>query len=113
MLSVSPPNGTIGTNVNVTFTGTNTVWTQETPSTLFSISGGVGASVSTPTVISNTSAVATITVGSAAGTLIITDNSTTATTNFTANSGTSGPPPANFPSVMLTQGNFKSTGASR
>jgi hypothetical protein len=84
LLSVSPASGNIGTTPTITLTGTNTIWTHETASTLFSVSGGTGDSIASITVISDTSATAVLTVGSATGTLTITDNSTTATTSFTA-----------------------------
>ena len=81
-LSISPTNGISGSTTTLTLTGTNTVWTQETPSTLFSISGGSGASMSSPTVISDTSATTLLTIGTA-GPLVIRDNSTGVTTTFT------------------------------
>jgi hypothetical protein len=83
-LAISPTSGTTGTTPTVTLTGTHTLWTHETPSGLFSVSGGTGASIGTPTVSGDTSATATLTVGSAAGTLTIEDTSTTATATFTA-----------------------------
>jgi hypothetical protein len=85
-LVISPTSGNTGTTPTLTLTGTNAVWTHETASTLFSLSGGTGASLGTPTVTSDTSATVVLTVGSAAGTLTITDNSTTATATFTATS---------------------------
>jgi len=68
----------------VTLTGTNTIWNQETASSLFSVSGGTGAGISSVTIASNTTATAVLTTGTATGTLTITDNSTGATTTFTA-----------------------------
>ena len=61
------------TTPTITATGTNTLWTLETASTLFSVSGGTGASISSISVTSNTAATFTLTVGSATGTLTITD----------------------------------------
>ena len=81
--TISPTNSNIGTAPLVTATGTNTVWTLETASTLFSVSGGTGASISSISVTSNTAATFTLTVGSAAGTLTITDAPTGDIANFT------------------------------
>ena len=61
-------------------TGTNTLWTIETPSGLFSIAGVLGASISSIAVQSDTSATATLTVGTVGGTAVLTDASTGATT---------------------------------
>lgn len=83
-LSVAPSSGETGTAPTVTLTGVGTAWTGETAESLFSLSGGVGASLGTPTVNSDTEATATLTVGSAAGALTITDNSTTEEATFTA-----------------------------
>ena len=87
-LSVSPSTGLISTTPTLTLTGTNTVWSQETASTLFSESGGTGASISSISVTSNTSATATLTTGSATGTETITDNSTGKTATFTISGAT-------------------------
>lgn len=84
-LSVSPSSGATNTTPTVTLTGTNTVWTQETAAGLFSVSGGTGASIGTPTVSTDTSATATLTVGSAGGVLTIADTKVTGSTaSFTA-----------------------------
>jgi len=87
-LAISPNFGNISTTPGIALTGGNTVWTQETPSGLFSVSGAgcSGESLTTPTVVSNTSATATLTTGSAACTITVTDNSTGATTTFTVTS---------------------------
>lgn len=87
-LSISPNSGNVSTTPSVTLTGTNTLWSSETASTLFSVSGAgcSGESLATPTVGSNTSATSTLTAGSGACNITVTDNSTTATTIFTVNS---------------------------
>ncbi len=87
-LAISPTSGATGTTPSLTMTGANTVWTQETAAGLFTVSGGTGASLATPSVSTDTSATDTLTVGSAAGTLTITDSSTGATATFTATAGT-------------------------
>ncbi len=81
-ISPSPSSGNTGGTPTVTFAGTNTVWTQETAAGLFTLSGGTGASIGTPTVTTDTSATATVTCGSAIATLTITDTSTGATCSF-------------------------------
>lgn len=81
---VSPTSGSTGTTPTLTLTGTHTLWSSETAAGLFSVSGGTGASVGTPTITTNTAGTAALTVGSAAGTLTVTDNSTGATASFTA-----------------------------
>jgi hypothetical protein len=103
-LSVSPTSGNTSTTPSVTLTGANTLWSSETASTLFSVSGGSGASLGTPSVSSNTSATVTLTVGSAAGALTLTDNSTTATTTFTATSPSTNVPSGN--GILLMSENF-------
>jgi hypothetical protein len=84
-LALSPTSGAASTTPSLTLTGTNTLWSTETASTLFSVSGGScsGESLATPTVSSNTAATATLTTGSASCTITVTDNSTTATATFT------------------------------
>jgi hypothetical protein len=89
-VSCTPTSGAVSTTPSLTCTGTNTLWSSETASTLLGESGGSGASLGAPTVSSNTALTVTLTVGSATGTLTITDNSTTATTTFTATSGAVG-----------------------
>ena len=84
-LGISPTSGATGMTPSLTLTGTNTLWASETASGLFSVSGGTGASIATATGISNTSATATLTVGSATGAITVTDTSTGATATFTAN----------------------------
>ncbi len=83
-ISLSPASGATGTVPTVTVNGTNTVWTQEVSSTLFSESGGTGASIGTITVATDTSASFPLTVGSAGGPLTITDAPTSDTATFTA-----------------------------
>lgn len=100
-LSISPNSGNTSTTPSLTLTGANTLWNSETASSLFSLSGGgcSGESLTTPTIVSNTSATATLTTGSAACTITVTDNSTGATTTFTVTSSSApivAPAPAMF-----------------
>ena len=64
-------------------TGYNTVWTQETASTLFSVSGLAGASISGIVVQNNYTATITLDSGSATGIATITDNITGKTATLT------------------------------
>jgi hypothetical protein len=110
-LSISPTSGNVSTTPSLTLTGTNTLWSSETASGLFSVSGGgcSGDSIGTPTVTSNTAATATLTTGSTACTITVTDTSTTATATFTVNPTA---PPA--PAIgMFASGHFKSSGQVR
>jgi len=79
-LSLNPPG--IGENASqtITATGTHTLWSSEVASTLFSISGVSGASISSIAVTSNTVATFTLAAVSSSGTAIIT--STEATASF-------------------------------
>src|ERR1043166_9925 len=79
---LTPPAAAPPPTPSVTFTGTNPLWAGETAAGLFTLSGGTGASVGTPTVNSNTSATATVTTGSATATLTLTDTSTGAQASF-------------------------------
>jgi hypothetical protein len=81
-LSVSPNTGPVNSSVSLTITSTNTIWTQETPSSLFT-------NVTSIVVSSVNQAAATLATGSTEGTIVITDNSTGITANFTV-SNTSG-----------------------
>ncbi len=85
-ISLSPSSGATGTVPTVTVMGTNTVWTQEVSASLFTESGGTGASIGTITVATDTSAHFPLTVGSASGALTITDAPTSDTATFTATS---------------------------
>ncbi|MBV8312452.1 MAG: hypothetical protein JO344_18875 [Planctomycetaceae bacterium] len=82
--TISPTSGGTGTTPTITATGTNTLWSSETAATLFSVSGGTGASISSISVTSNTAATFTLAVGSGSGTLTITDVPTGDTTSFTS-----------------------------
>lgn len=84
-LSISPTSGNVGTAPSETLTGTNTLWSTETASTLFSVSGAgcSGEVLGTITVSSNISASAALFTGRAPCTITFTDNSTTATATFT------------------------------
>ena len=83
-LTITPTSGNLGTTPTLTLTGVNTLWSCETASTLFSVSGGTGASIATPTITTNTAGTAVLTVGTSTGTLTVTDNSTGATATFAA-----------------------------
>jgi len=86
-LTIGPNSGNPNSFQNVTLTGSGTLWSQETAAGLFTVSGGVGASIGTPTITANGAGVVTLTVGSAAGTLTITDTSTGATATFASGGG--------------------------
>lgn len=83
---ISPTSGAVGISPSLTLTGANTLWTQETAAGLFSVAGGTGASIGTPTITTDTAGAVALTVGSAAGALTITDTSTGKTATFTATS---------------------------
>lgn len=85
-IGISPTFGATGTTPTLTITGASTVWTQETLAGLFAVGGGSGASIGTPTCSTNTGCTATLTTGSSAGTLTVTDTSTGATAAFAASS---------------------------
>lgn len=112
-LGISPTSGTTGTTPTLTMTGANTIWQSETAAGLFTVSGGTGASLATPTVTNDTAATDVLTVGSGSGTLTINDTSTGATASFTASppspptSGT-----ATFTNATNTQVNASCTAAS-
>jgi len=85
-VSISPGSAPINNTRTYTLTGVNTSWTS--PGTgLFTLSGGTGASLGSISVLSATSATASITSGSAAGTLTITDTSTGSVTGLVVNMG--------------------------
>jgi hypothetical protein len=83
-LSLNLTRGTLNSVQTLTLTGSNTVWSQETAAGLFTVSGGTGASIGTPTITTNTAGTVALTVGTAAGTLTITDASTGKTATFAA-----------------------------
>ncbi len=87
-LAISPTTGTVSTTPTLTLTGANTVWSQETPTGLFTVSGGIGVSIGTPTITTNTAGTVVLTTGSANDTLTITDTSTGATATFTVSGAT-------------------------
>ena len=70
------PSGITGAYRLITATGTGTAWLSQDPQTLFTLSGGTGASILPPFVTSDTSAIIGLVTGAAAGTLTITDTST-------------------------------------
>lgn len=78
----SPTFGHPGRTVTLRINGFMSNWLAQSPAGLFSISGGTGASLGVPTIVSDTLATVSLTTGSALGTLTITDNSTGATTTF-------------------------------
>ncbi len=80
-ISASPSSVVVSSGPLITFTGTNTVWTQETPSTLLTMSALTGCSLGTPTVTTDTACTATLTTGSTLGTVTVTDNSDGAVSN--------------------------------
>lgn len=83
-ITINPGSGNTVTTPTLAATGSYTVWTQETASTLFSVSGSgcSGDSLGTPTVTTNTAATVVLTTGTAPCTETITDNSTGATATF-------------------------------
>jgi lysophospholipase L1-like esterase len=83
-LSISPTSGTTGTTPTLALTGANTIWSHETAAGLFTVSGGTGASIATPSVSADLAASDVLTVGSGTGTLTVKDTSTGATATFTA-----------------------------
>ncbi len=86
-LAVAAPLG--GTTVTatgtytITLTSTNTLWTQENASSLFTVVGGSGSTLSSIHVATDTSATATLDAGTAPGTLTITDTSSGMTAALT------------------------------
>jgi len=86
-ISVSP--NAVGQNSKpiLFLTGTNTIWTTETPSGLFTGSfpscSGASLNQSTVNIVSDTSASIVLTTGTANCTITVTDNSDTATTTVT------------------------------
>lgn len=57
-------------------TGINTIWTVDSP--VFALGGGIGGVKTSQTILTNTTATLTLTTGTVAGTLSVTDPSTTA-----------------------------------
>lgn len=82
-VSVTPTSMAASVSQTITLAGTNCRWNSETASTLFSVSGGTGASISSIVVTGANAATATLNPGSATGTLTITDNSTAQTDTVT------------------------------
>jgi hypothetical protein len=93
-LAITPTAGASTGNFGLTLTGTNTVWTQETASTLFSASGVDSPSIAGASIAvqSDTHATGTLAIsGNTAGAVMITDNSVTGSTaTFTAEAAPSG-----------------------
>ena len=82
-LAISPSIASYGVPTSIAVTGTNTLWTTETASTLFSTPGLHGDSISSIVVHSDTSATFTLNPGTATGSLVITDNSCATTSTYT------------------------------
>lgn len=70
--TISPASGGSGENEEITFTGSNNVWTQEDSLTLFAASGTTGCGISPATVTGDNSATAFLSNGLSGG-LTITD----------------------------------------
>jgi hypothetical protein len=87
--SIDMVRGNLNSVQALVLTGTNTVWSQE-PGMVFSVAGGAGASIGAPAITSNTTGTVTLTVGTAIGSLTITDSSTGKTAAFAAG-GAGGP----------------------
>jgi len=79
-----PSGAMIGTSPTITATGVNTVWSLDGAGGLFTLSGGTGASLSSISVSSNTSATFTLATGSVCAHLTITDTPTADTQTFYA-----------------------------
>jgi hypothetical protein len=90
VLSISPSSGNLKSVQTLTLTGANTMWSTETAAGLFTISGGSGASIGTATITADTAGTVSLTVGTAAGPILITDTSTGATATFMAGGGPGG-----------------------
>jgi hypothetical protein len=84
-VSVTPDAFDTGVAGTLTFAGTATAWRTGAPT--FTVSGGTGASIGSPTFTAVDAATATLTPGSAAGTLTITDP-TGGTDTVTVNAST-------------------------
>ena len=85
-ITVSPPGGFTHKNqaISCRLTGSYTTWSQEASTTLFTLSGGdENSGISNTAIGSNSQATIGLTTGLVAGTEVITDNSTGATTPFT------------------------------
>lgn len=76
--------GNLRSTQTLLLTGQNTLWSSVPSAGLFTISGGSGASIGTPTITSNTAGVIALTTGTAPGVLTITDTSTGKTAVFLA-----------------------------
>jgi len=98
--TISPTSGATNTSPTLALTGTNTLWSTEIPSGLFTITGGTGASIGSPAISTNTAGTVALTTGTASGTITITDTSTTATQTFTVSSV---PLVVTFPSANVYQ----------
>lgn len=88
-LAISSPSSlNTSTTTTVNLTGTNTLWSSETASGLFTVSGVSGCSISgTPSVSTDTAASISVVTGATTGTLTITDTSTGKTTTISVASG--------------------------
>ncbi len=86
-LTVSPTTFLAGQLQTIALTGVGTTWTSNDPTTLFSVTGGIGAGISAVVILSDISATATLNPGTQPATLTITDNSNGDTFNVTVNTG--------------------------
>jgi lysophospholipase L1-like esterase len=85
--TISPSSGNVSTTPTITATGANTSWVNGT--TTFSVSGGVGASISGLSINNSTQvATFTLTVGTGTGALTISDSTDSAQATFTATNTT-------------------------
>jgi hypothetical protein len=82
--SIDVGRGNLNSIQTLSLTGTNTLWNQEAPAGLFTVTGGTGSNIGTPSVTTNTAGTVALTVGTLAGTLTITDTSTGKTATFAA-----------------------------
>ena len=87
--SIDVVRGNLSSVQTLLLTGTNTVWSQEAAG-LLSVAGGLGASIGTPAISTDTTGTVQLTVGTLAGPLTITDASTGKTATFAAG-GAAGP----------------------
>lgn len=90
VLSISPASGNLKSIQTLTLIGANTIWNSETAAGLFTVSGGTGSSIGTATITGDSAGTVSLTVGTAAGPITITDSSTGATAVFMAGGGSGG-----------------------
>lgn len=86
-LTIAPTTYVVNSTTGIALTGTGTNWVGV--AVPFTVSGGVGMSLSSIVVINSTQATANLFTGTSTGTLVVTDTTTNNTANFSV---TSGPP---------------------